>query len=337
MLKAASLTTDAPRYQRRKENLKARQKVQAARRVESQYGIQLRKIARHVQDMVKGFNMRDPKQVAKLKAMLTQYSKTIAPWARSVATRVLAEISARDEKMWKEHARRMGRALEQEIRAAPTGALMKQLLEEQVTLITSLPLEAAQRVHRLTLEQITQSGRGDSIIAEIMRTGHVTASRATLIARTETARTSSLLTQARAQHIGSEGYIWRTALDSDVRRLHRPLEGRFIRWDSPPVAGQRGERAHAGCIYNCRCYPEPVIPDLPVTRPTASGRTRARQRALAEEERANDQVESLRKEKQRYIKARDRFNLPMVTVQLQEALRAYQELHDRNVAAGYHE
>jgi hypothetical protein len=28
------------------------------------------------------------------------------------------------------------------------------------------------------------------------------------------------------------------------------------------VAGEQGEHAHAGMIYNCRCYPEPVIPEI---------------------------------------------------------------------------
>lgn len=96
----------------------------------------------------------------------------------------------------------------------------------------------------------------------ILASGEVSKSHATLIARTETARVSSLLTQARAEHIGSEGYIWRTAHDADVRELHVELEGKFIYWNAPPVAGSSGERAHAGQIYNCRCWAEVILPAL---------------------------------------------------------------------------
>jgi uncharacterized protein with gpF-like domain len=102
-------------------------------------------------------------------------------------------------------------------------------------------------------------------------------SHARLIARTETARTASVLTEVRAKSVGSEGYIWRTSLDADVRPKigtpnfaklntlamgsHRKLEGTFHRWDDPPIASENGERAHPGQIYNCRCWPEPVLPD----------------------------------------------------------------------------
>lgn len=80
-----------------------------------------------------------------------------------------------------------------------------------------------------------------------------------VIARTEVARTSSVLTQARAEHAGSTGYIWRTARDGDVRPSHKAMNGRFVRWGEPPTLDNL--RGHAGCLPNCRCYADPVIPD----------------------------------------------------------------------------
>ena len=103
--------------------------------------------------------------------------------------------------------------------------------------------------------------RPSAVAEAIYATGHVTKGRANLIARTEVARTSSKLVEARARHVGSDGYIWRTAGDADVRREHRVLNGKYFRWGDPPVAGSAGERAHAGQIYNCRCVPEPVVPE----------------------------------------------------------------------------
>lgn len=133
-------------------------------------------------------------------------------------------------------------------------------MADQVTLIKSLPLEAAERVHRLAIEGIETGGRASSLAAEIMRTGEVTQSRATLIARTETGRVSTVLTQVRAEHIGSPGYTWRTVGDSDVRPSHRAMDRQFVPWGKPPTLD--GLTGHAGAIPNCRCYCEPVIPDL---------------------------------------------------------------------------
>jgi SPP1 gp7 family putative phage head morphogenesis protein len=175
---------------------------------------------------------------------------------------MLADVFNRDAKQWHELSKQMGISLRTEIAMAPTGEKMRELLAEQVSLITSLPLDAAIRVQQIALGNIYEGARPATMHDLIMQSGQVSKSRATLIARTETARVSSLLTQARAQNIGSEGYIWRTVGDADVRPRHRKLEGKFIKWSEPPVAGENGELAHAGQIYNCRCFAEPIIPGM---------------------------------------------------------------------------
>lgn len=230
------------------------------RRAETTYGRALRRVARAVGDLVRAFDPEDAAQQSLMRRALERYAEMLRPWAAATASRMIADVSRRDEAVWASLAKQMGRALRREIATAPTGQTLKKLLDENVDLITSLPTKAAQRVHELTLQGIESSTRAKEVAAEIARTGQVTASRAVLIARTEVARTASGLVQARALHVGSEGYVWRSVEDSDVRPLHRKLNGTYHRWDEPPVAGERGERAHAGQIYNCRCYPEPVIP-----------------------------------------------------------------------------
>jgi uncharacterized protein with gpF-like domain len=37
------------------------------------------------------------------------------------------------------------------------------------------------------------------------------------------------------------------------------MEGKFVRWDEPPTLDNL--TGHAGALPNCRCRPEPVIPD----------------------------------------------------------------------------
>lgn len=203
----------------------------------------------------------DPEYVPTITDLLTKYAEFLVPWATRTAATMLADVSARDAQTWMELSGELSKALRDEIRNAPTGELMREMLAEQVTLIKSLPLEAAQRVHDLTLKGIEDGTRAKEIAKEIARSGEVSMNRANLIARTEVARTASKLTEARATHIGSEGYIWRTSKDSDVRHSHKEMEGKYVRWDTPPKLSD-GTVTHAGQIYNCRCYPEPVIPEL---------------------------------------------------------------------------
>lgn len=232
-----------------------------ARRAETQFAAKLKGVAKQVGQLINSFDViANPETVPTVRTMLENYAKALEPWATAVVTRMLAEVNSRDAKTWATQAQEMGIALRKELHNAPTGQAMRKLMAEQVQLITSLPTDAAQRVHDLVIKGLEDSARADEIAREIRRSGEVTESRAKLIARTEVARSASTLTQARAEYIGSEGYVWRTSGDSDVRHSHKQMEGKFVRWDSPPTLSD-GTTTHAGQIYNCRCYPEPVIPE----------------------------------------------------------------------------
>jgi SPP1 gp7 family putative phage head morphogenesis protein len=232
------------------------------RGAELRYGSQLRKVAQQVGAIVQPFTPGDMSQVPTIEHLLNAYADMLKGWATQTASNMLMDVALRDEQAWKVLAKDLSRGLREEIRNAPTGVVMRALLAEQVELIQSIPREAAQRVHRLTLAGLEDSTRFTEIAAEIKRTTSVTESRAVLIARTEVARTSTTLTQARAQSIGADSYIWRTSGDSSVRSDHKKLNGKIFQWNNPPVADERsGERANPGCIWNCRCFAEPIIPD----------------------------------------------------------------------------
>jgi SPP1 gp7 family putative phage head morphogenesis protein len=253
----------------RKERNRKRERWLRARRSSRYFTSNLLQVAKQIDFIVKGFApdgyIKDP--VALNKA-LSQYADMLPPWAAAVSTKMIADVSHANADTFKQVGKDMGRALLKEINAAPIGDVMRGLLAEQVTLISGLPLRAAERIHELTIEGITKGTRANVIAEEILKSGEVSAFNARRIARTEVSRTASTLTEARAKFVGSEGYIWRSVEDSDVRNKdgnpegsHRLLNGTYIRWDSPPVASTDGTKAHAGCIYFCRCFPEPVIPE----------------------------------------------------------------------------
>jgi SPP1 gp7 family putative phage head morphogenesis protein len=260
MLRSAA-TDAAGRGAKRRARQKSFERFQHARKAERRFAGQLTAVARHIGAMVgalaPGGLVKDP---TILDLTLRRYGDVLRPWAREVSAQMLDDVAKRDAGAWAEHGREIGRELRQYIETTPTGELFRQLMAEQVDLITSLPIEAANRVHRLTQEAQLDSTRAAQIAREIERSGEVTASRARLIARTEVARTASHLTEARAAHIGSEGYIWRTSRDGAVRDSHREMQGKFVRWDTPPTLSD-GTTTHAGQIYNCRCWPDPVLPE----------------------------------------------------------------------------
>lgn len=255
----------ATRADLRKKAKEGRERFLRARKAETQYRRQLIALAKETGRLINGLapgGIVTPQNAAAIDSTLNQYAEITKPWARAVAARMLADVDNRDKAAWKAHAAEMGQLMRAEIATAPTGQAMRELLELQVGLITSIPREAAERVQKLAIEGLSTGKRASVIQSEIMRSGEVAKHRAETIARTETARASTTLTMVRAQSVGAESYIWRSTLDGTTRPLHRKLNGNIFRWDAPPVTGENGERSHPGCIYQCRCYSEPILPDV---------------------------------------------------------------------------
>lgn len=229
------------------------------RRAEVAYARQLNMIARQTGELIQGaYDPSDPNWHSALDDILQRFADAITPWATAAASRMVREVDARNAKAWRATGKEMGQLIGREWNSTPTGQLALQRVAEQVNLIRSLPLEAAQRVQKLATEAMIGGIRPENMIDEIMKSGAVTRSRAALIARTETGRTATEFTRSRAEQVGSTLFIWRTVKDSDVRPSHRRLEGKSFRWDDPPECDP-GYHALPGAIFNCRCWPEPVL------------------------------------------------------------------------------
>jgi SPP1 gp7 family putative phage head morphogenesis protein len=230
-------------------------------RAERNFLAHLRGVATHVGHIIKGFDPEDDAMVPTLQQLLRAYADALKPWAVSTVKAMLGEVDARDRDSWRSLGTAISRQLHRDILGAPIGGVMRALLGEQVELITSIPLEAGQRVHRLMLKGLENSQRAAAYVDEIENSGDVARSRAVLIARTEVARTASVLTQARAMHAGITHYRWQTSKDSDVRPGHKAMQGKICEFAKPPAVNENGRimHHHPGQIWNCRCWAEPLV------------------------------------------------------------------------------
>ncbi|EET4485393.1 phage head morphogenesis protein [Escherichia coli] len=231
------------------------------RQAEIRYRTSLRRIARAVGDIVNGRYDGSNDSITEIIEALERYSEIITPWATKVAENFTADIVRKNDEQWRKHSKTISRELRNLVNSAPPGQVMKSIVAEQVKYIKSLPLEAADRVYDIqnrAIEAVVTGGRAEHFAKEIAASGDIAKSRADLIACTELGRATGALDQARALSIGSNGYIWRTAEDGDVRHSHREMEGKFVEWGKPPTLD--GMTGHAGELPNCRCYKEIVFP-----------------------------------------------------------------------------
>lgn len=240
---------------------KKRSPFEVTRAIERDFVRQLKKVARASSNLVKIHVDKDSiVDAAEMLKSLSDYARKITPWAARKSFEMINRVNVKNKTAWKTQARLTGKALKVELAEAHTGIVARKLMQEQVALITSIPTEAGERAQKLAMEAMTGGRRAEEVAAELERTNEVTASRATLIARTEVARSNSSLNQARALSVGSSQYIWRTAGDADVRESHAEMDGTIQSWDDAPTLSD-GTKTHPGEIYNCRCYAESVIPE----------------------------------------------------------------------------
>jgi SPP1 gp7 family putative phage head morphogenesis protein len=234
--------------QREEQNLFAPSKA-----AELAYERQLRSVAGQVQTALSTTG-----DLRKAEKLLREYAKLIGPWAEQSAANMILGVRRKNDQAWRTLAKRMGLGMRELLNAPGIGEEVQQKIAENAALITSLPLDAANRAAAIAQESLVTGSRADDLAKRIAGLGNMTMARARIIARTEVSKAGVALTQARAEGIGSEGYIWRTARDGDTRPSHRAMEGKYVKWDAPQTLDMM--TGHAGEFPNCRCYPEPVAP-----------------------------------------------------------------------------
>lgn len=193
-----------------------------------------------------------------MESRLRRYADATGPWAEQAATNMTLAVARKNEQVWRTIAGQMGESLREQLKMSFNGESLQEAIRWNVNLIKNISIETADRIAGLTGEALVTGERAEEMAKKIMKLGDIADSRALAIARSEVSKANTALTKQRSLAVGSEGYIWRTAGDGDVRDSHAQMEGKFVKWSEPPTLD--GITAHAGEFPNDRCYPEPVVP-----------------------------------------------------------------------------
>lgn len=227
---------------------------------ENKYARQLRKVAQHSGAIIAA-HVNDDGELEDISSMMYAaklYSDALEPCANRVAMAMIKGVAKTNERAWQKQSKIIGRQLTNVLSNSNISPTIEALRQENVKLIKSIPTEAAERASKLSQEAVTTGARADEIAAQIASSTHVTQSRATLIARTEIAKSNANIIQARAELVGANSYIWRTMEDGAVRESHAEMANLTFDFDDPPEVGDEGNHG-PGEFPNCRCYAEPII------------------------------------------------------------------------------
>lgn len=244
---------------------------QAKRRIEHEYDRSMRRLWERMWQII-GANEPEMMNPWDLVRRLRRIAGTgrFGQLAVAVAHRMVTHTFTDTARTWR-HAARTGsngrliyEALRNEMQTS-TGATVNSLVERNATIIRSMPGDIASRVTHYIQQETLKGKRHEQIAKEILeKFPGTTASRASLIARTEASKAHTALIQSRAARLGIGWYVWRTCKDSRVRSSHDHMEGVLCRFDTPPAPELLANEGNAGTynageIYNCRCYPAPLI------------------------------------------------------------------------------
>lgn len=248
------------------------------KRIEQEYGRDLYNVSRQINKLIKTYTSKlkkkekiTQKDVVLLRKALKEYSKKVKVWAEKVSSRMVYSLENQDLKQWTQHSKRMTALMKKELTQSDMDEILKGYIKENVKLITSLPLEASQRVYDLVYSNLSTGKRASTVAKEIMKIGKVTQSRANLIARTETSKTATGLVKARAASIGLNWLAWHSTGgqggDGRTRFAHRKMDGVLMRWSDPPnpekLFPDKKVKPYGnylpGSTFNCRCWPAPLI------------------------------------------------------------------------------
>lgn len=189
----------------------------------------------------------------------------------NVATRFTTHLNSEEEKTWKEVAKELkgGKILAEMFEKSldvNVRRTMEQTIASNAKLISEIPLGVSEKITDYVASETRKGYRADQISKNLKKKySQYSESKINLIARTEASKGSTALTESRSKDVGSMWYVWRTANDGNrVRDSHQIMQGVVCNWNDPPSPELLDKEKfvgnyHPGGIWNCRCWPQPVI------------------------------------------------------------------------------
>lgn len=239
-------------------------------RAERKFYKLINKLLTMLEKRLRGSN---PKTPTELKRTITQIANTptFRQASEEAARQTVTMLAVSQKRTWQEAAAESSQghmiheALKKEMKATTLGGRVDQIIQENAQMIKTVPQDMAERFTKMAQENWTKGLRSDEIVEELMkRAPELRRFEAKRIARTETSKASTAMIQARAEIYNRPFYYWRPCMDERTRKTHRAMDGIICRWDDPPnpeakFGGKSYGSYHPGCIFNCRCIPEPIL------------------------------------------------------------------------------
>lgn len=240
------------------------------KKAERRYQRLVDRVLRMAENQVKMLPNPTPADITRILMQITT-TPQFDDMCQAAAQQIVTMLAVGQKASWRAAARasskgaQIYRALMKETTNTVLGQQISSIVAQNATLIKTVPQRMAQQFSELARRREFEGIRPEQITQEMLKKApQLREFEAKRIARTESAKASTALVQARSESLGLDFYIWRTARDERVRDSHSKMNGVICRWSDPPnpeaIAGERSYgNYHPGGIFNCRCIALTVI------------------------------------------------------------------------------
>lgn len=237
------------------------------KQMELKYRRSLQRVNKKIMDAIKGLQT-----VGQINSALRKIanSKMFQTLANSIANKFVTSANIIDAQTWRDAARagskskKIYEALQKTLNTH-IGRTVDQQILKNAKLIKTLPITLSKELTNFigtkTFEGIRPEEIAVTLEGKIFQYTHA---KANTIARTESSKAMTALTEARSKDVGVYWYVWKSSKDQRVRNAHKHMQDVLVRFDDPPspeaLVGEKDVgKYNAGNIYNCRCFPRPLI------------------------------------------------------------------------------
>lgn len=235
---------------------------------ERRYSVALRRFVLNIsKSLQKANSVADIDKIIKRLGGNPKYLKKV----ERIAIDMVGSQNLKSKRIWKMYFKEtrglQTKALSQKAMRLIDDMSIDDLIKDNMKRIKSFPEDlgeiAKDEYRKLVKENISAGKRASQVAKHLRKVG---VQRADLIARTETGKAQTAITEKRSRALGVKGYIWKTSNDRRVRGSHRLMRNVICFWNNPPVPGKyevgsrKNNRAvHPGEDFNCRCIPEAIV------------------------------------------------------------------------------